>query len=465
MGRGERLVVVSNRLPPLDAPTTDEERRSAPVGGLVSALRAALEEREGLWFGWSGRVAERGEEARPAFSTSGRIQMAAIDLTRNEASLFYNEFCNRTLWPLLHGFPAKVSIRHDAYRAFLRANQRYAETLVPMLRDGDRVWVNDFHLLPLGYELRRLGWQGKIGFFLHTPFPPAEVFAVLPWAHRLLSMLLDYDLLGLHTRRYVNNLRDSMANELAAVVIGEELHWERRSVPVNAYPIGIDADRFGEMAAREGETRIGRSLRQVSPRHQVVLGVDRLDYTKGIVRRLQTFEHLLDHYPAHRGRVSLIQISAPSRSRVPEYVDERQQVDRLVGAINGRFSDGEWVPIRYLYRSYPEARLTAFYREAHVGLVTPLRDGMNLVAKEFVASQGSDPGILVLSKFCGAAETMQDALLVNPYDIEGTAQAVSRALRMPGRERLRRWKALIQDVRSSTAQVWSDSFLADLASR
>ncbi len=464
MNANQRLVVVSNRLPSLQPPASENERRDLPVGGLVTALRAALEERKGLWFGWSGRVTARGGSAEYANSTIGPIELVAVDLTRSEATLFYNSFCNRTLWPLLHSFPAKMTIRHDAYRAYLRTNRRFAEALVPRLHEGDLVWVHDFHLLPLGYELRRLGWEGKIGYFLHTPFPPAEVFAVLPWAPRLLEMLLDYDLVGLHTRRYVHNLFDSLSYELAGFTLEDTFVYGERSVRVSVYPIGIDVDSFSQLRNQDSETPTGEFLRRLSPRQQIILGVDRLDYTKGIVKRLLTFEHLLDRYPALRGAVSLIQISAPSRSRVPEYIEERQQVDQLVGRINGRFSEADWAPVHYFYRSYSQEELVAFYREADVCLVTPLRDGMNLVAKEFVASQeGDDPGVVVLSKFCGAAYTMKEAVLVNPYDTEGTAEAIYDALRMCKRERIRRWGSLMQDIRTATARVWSDSFLADLA--
>ena len=457
-----RLVVVSNRLPSAEPPGVDDERRDSPVGGLVSALSSALEKRGGLWIGWSGRVTDRTTDTAVGISTLGRIRLTSIDLTRSDSNLFYNGFCNRTLWPLLHSYPAKMTIRHDAYRAYLRANRKYAEVVASTLKDGDLVWAHDFHLLPLGHELRRLGWEGKLGFFLHTPFPPAEVFSVLPWAGQLLEMLMDFDLVGVHTRRYLQNLFDSLSTELHGLVIGKTFIHNGRSLRVGEWPIGIDADAFQQMASRREETSTGIFLRRISPAHQIVVGVDRLDYTKGIVQRLLAFEHLLEHYPGLRGRVTLVQISAPSRSRVPEYVEERRQVDELVGRINGRFSDAAWVPVRYLYRAFPHNELVAFYREAAVGLITPLRDGMNLVAKEFVASQGDDPGVVVLSKFCGAAETMRQALIVNPYDIEGTAAAIHRALRMSRRERMSRWQALIEEIRTYTAEAWSDAFLEEL---
>ena len=462
-GQPGRLVTVSTRLPDLESRVGRADDRPEGAGGLVSALIAALEDRGGLWFGWSRRVTDRGAVTAPRPSTVGGLQLAALDLTRSEASLFYNDFCNRTLWPLLHSFPGKMTIRPRAYRMYLRVNRRYAEALVPLLRDGDTVWVHDFHLIPLAYELRRLGWDSPIGFFLHTPFPPLEVFGALPWASRLLGMLLDYDLIGVHTKRYANNLMDSLSSEVPGALLGNSFTYGAQSVRVEVHPVGIDADYFAELARQPDDSPTGEFLRRTSSRRMIVLGVDRLDYTKGVVQRLLTYEHLLEHYPGLRGRVTMIQISDPSRTRVPEYVRERQDVDQIVGRINGRFTEAGWVPLRYLYRSHAQAELVAFYREAHVGLVTPLRDGMNLVAKEFVASQGADPGVVVLSKFCGAADTMKEALIVNPYDIEGTAAAVMRALRMPKRERQRRWEALMQGISTNTAETWCDSFLADLA--
>ena len=461
MSGSGRLVVVSNRLPSTLSPNGRVEEGAAPVGGLVTALSSALEQRGGLWVGWSGRMGDRSGES-PSLEMQGRIQLAAIDLTRSENNLFYNGFCNRTLWPILHSFPFKMAVRHDSYRSYVRTNRVYAKVVASLLKEDDTVWVHDFHLIPLGHELRKLGWKGKIGFFLHTPFPPSEVFTVMPWARQLLDMILDYNLFGVHTRGYLRNLFDSLADELDGVTIGNTFVSGGRSLQAGAWPIGIDAEGFRKMAVARQESTTGSYVHEISPDHQIILGVDRLDYTKGIIQRLITFEHLLERYPALKGKVSLVQISAPSRSRVPEYVEERQQVDQLVGRINGRFSVAEWVPVRYLYRSIPQDELVAFYREAQVCLITPLRDGMNLVAKEFVASQGDDPGVVVLSKFCGASETMKQALIVNPYDVETTAEAIHRALKMSRRERTSRWNSLMEDISTYTASAWSDSFLDEL---
>ena len=462
-----RLVVVSNRLPSIALTSNSEDRRNQSVGGLVSAVQAALEEHGGLWFGWSGTTTERRPVGGPTVTRNGLIDVGAMNLTADEVNLFYSVFANRTLWPLLHAFPNFVQLRHDAYRGYRRVNRRFAEGLHPLLRESDVVWVHDYHLIPLGSELRRMGWRGKIGFFLHTPFPAAEVFSILPWAKQLLEDLLCYDLVGFHTNRYAHNLLDTLQVEVGGEVQGGVFHGPTQSVGAGVYPIGTDPVQFRRWAREAVATEKLGFLHRLLPRRteerkKVVLGVDRLDYSKGIPQRLRTFEALLDRYPAVRGKVTMIQISAPSRSRVPEYVQERERVDSLVGRINGRFAEADWVPVHYLYRSYSQEELALFFREADVCLVTPLRDGMNLIAKEFVASQVTDPGVLVLSRFCGAADTMQEALIVNPYDIEGTAEALHSALSMTLRERRRRWLSLNENVQTNTAKMWADSFLADL---
>ena len=323
--------------------------------------------------------------------------------------------------------------------------------------------MQDFHLFHLGYELRRLGWRGKLGFFLHVPFPPAEIFSILPWSRGTLEALLHYDLIGLHDERYLSNLVDSMDFELGGESNGNSYSYGGRSVRLGVFPIGIDPDTF-----RPGQERSTHSLADelalaAVPDRKLILGVDRLDYTKGIPHRLRIFERLLERHPNLGGKLIYIQISSPSRTRVPEYVQEREQVERLVGQINGRFSEAGWVPIRYLYRSYAQSELAGFYHDTDVCLVTPLRDGMNLVAKEFVAAQDDEsPGVLVLSRFTGAANTMKDAVIVNPYDIEGTAEATYRALRMPISERRRRNRSLLSVVERDSSQNWGESFCAAL---
>ena len=398
-----------------------------------------------------------------------------MDLSGDEVSQFYLGYSNRTLWPLLHSFPSHVDIRRQTYLSYRRVNRRFASSLLPLLSRDDLIWVQDFHLFHLGYELRRMGWRGKVGFFLHVPFPPAEIFNILPWSRDTLLALLEYDLVGLHNDRYMHNIMDSLDIELGGESHDDTYYYKGNSTRLGVFPIGIDPDTFRPKKARRNNDSQGdcdgngtRSLVDElslasTPDLQLILGVDRLDYTKGIPNRLRIFERMLERHSNLRNKLIYIQISSPSRTRVPEYVQEKELVERLVGQINGRFSEAGRVPIRYLYRSYAQSDLANFYRDADVCLVTPLRDGMNLVAKEFVAAQGEDsPGVLVLSRFAGAASTMRDAVIVNPYDIDGTAEATYQALRMPLEERRRRHRKLLSVVEKHSSQNWSQTFTATL---
>ena len=457
-----RVVVVSNRLPSVSTFSSAEERRNLPVGGLVSSLRPFLKSVGGVWMGWDGN-SDGQEGAAPAAITEVEgIRLASVSLSRDEVEGFYNVLSNRTIWPLFHGFPDKSTISHDSYPVYRSVNRKYAASLIDLLRPGDLVWVHDYHLFPLGRELRKLGWTGKIGFFLHIPFPSAEIFGILPWAQELLTLLFDYDLVGLQTRKYAHNLQESLGDELGAILIGDTVHHQDSALVVRSFPVSADVQAFREMALSQVPTPVSRFLEEFPRDKQLLLGVDRLDYTKGILQRMQSIERLFDDHPELLGRVTLIQISAPSRVTIPEYAQERDRLDSLIGKINGRFGEADWMPVHPLHRSYSQQDLAHLYREADACLVTPLRDGMNLVAKEFVASQTSDPGALVLSRFCGAAESMRDALLVNPYDFERTSAAIYRALTMPREERERRWKALFENVSGHTAGDWCHSFVTAL---
>ena len=450
-------MVVSNRVPAPPRVGAREGARDEAAGGLVSAIRPLMEEHGGLWFGWSGRSTNRKASPRPNVTRLGPVALATLDLSEDEVSLYYTGFANRTLWPLLHSFPERTTICRDTYEVYWRINRRFAEALRSLLRPGDLVWVQDFHLFQVGQELRQLGWTGKIGFFLHVPFPSADIFALLPWARNIVEGLMEYDLVGFQTERYLNNAVDTLRTDVGGTFEDREFVHNGVSVRLGVYPIGIDPSAF-----RQPPTSPAPRRTLVPPDQRLILGVDRLDYTKGIPERLRAIERLLERNPSLRGKVTFTQVSSPSRTRVPEYIREKEQVERLVGQINGRFSGANWMPIRYLYRTYQQDALARFYRAADVCLVTPLRDGMNLVAKEYVAAQGDDPGVLVLSRFCGAAESMRGALIVNPYDIDGTAAAAYRALRMPKQERRQRWDALIDNVLTFTAESWCDAFRRDL---
>ncbi|HEX7836763.1 MAG TPA: trehalose-6-phosphate synthase, partial [Kofleriaceae bacterium] len=445
-----RLIVASNRLP------ATSNGRQREVGGLVSALMPVLTETSGIWLGWSG--AERDPGLRLWLEASDSMTRAQFDYPPTWRQRFYAGFCNRGLWPLLHGFSNRVRFADDEWQCYVEANRAYATLLLEAGGPSAEIWVQDFHLMLVGRELRRAGHRGRVGFYLHVPFPPLDDFETLPWATEVLAALLEFDLIGVQSQRWRDNF-------LAGVrgLLGSEAH-SRAQAHCRVVPVGIDPDRFAEAAATQpGEPSELGSLDPAIRGRKLILGVDRLDYSKGIPERLEAFARLLERYPEWRGKVSFVQVSVPTRSEVPEYAELRSRVEALVGRINGAFGEADWTPVRYLYRSYDQATLARLYRLAAVGLVTPLRDGMNLVAKEYVAAQSeADPGVLVLSKFCGAAEQMALALLTNPYHPDGVAADLDTALRMPREERVTRNAALRVAVWQDTASAWARSFLTAL---
>ena len=435
------------------------------VGGLVTAIYPALQERGGIWFGWSGKTGLRQLSLSPSVHIRGNIEFMTIDLTESDIENYYSGFSNRTLWPLVHSFPTRVRMREDEYRAYRRVNRRFAEIMKPHLRDDDMVWIQDYHLIPLGANLRQLGWKGPLGFFLHTPFPPPEIFWILPWARPLLDDFMRYDLVGFHTEKFRENFESSMFIDFDGARENHCLSRGGERLHTGVYPIGINPASFRNWAGSPGALKQKNSIARNIGKRAMILGVDRLDYTKGIEERLRTFEKFLEKFPGWIRKVSLIQISSPSRTRITEYMNQKRQVEMIVGEINGRFADADWTPISYLYRSFDQESLVGFYRAADVCFVSPLRDGMNLVAKEYVASQGDTPGVLVLSRFCGAAEYLRGAIIINPYDLDGTARALKVALEMPPSEKKRRWASLMETVEKHSAKRWRDSFLDDLISR
>ncbi|MBL9015941.1 MAG: trehalose-phosphatase [Myxococcales bacterium] len=444
-----RLIVASNRLPA--APTGDRTRE---VGGLVSALIPALSEAGGIWLGWSG--AERDPGLRLRVEDGEAFSRAQFDYPPSWREKFYIGFCNQSLWPLLHAMPGRVRYHDDEWRVYTEANRAYAAQLLEAGGPETDIWVQDFHLMLVGRELRRAGHRGRIGFFLHVPFPPLDIFETMPWAAEVMSALLDYDRFGVHTQRWAGNVLATARGLLG--VEGEARAKERLRV----VPVGIDPDRFAEAALRPPSAELGQFDRLLGER-KLILGVDRLDYSKGIPERLEAFARLLEVYPQWRNKVSFVQVSVPTRSEVPEYAELRTRVETLVGRINGTYGEADWVPVRYLYRSYDQDTLAHLYREAAVGLVTPLRDGMNLVAKEYIAAQDpTNPGVLVMSKFCGAAERMPLAVLTNPYHADGVAADLHAALEMPLLDRLSRYELLRATVWQDTASAWAQTFLADL---
>ena len=454
-GQG-RLIVVSNRVALPDQTAT---------GGLASAMRAALQERGGLWFGWSGKIA-RQTAGEVHTQQDGEVEYATIDLSRTDHDDFYDGFANRTLWPLLHYRPDLVDYDRKHLAGYLRVNNLFAEQLMSLIRPDDLVWINDYHLIPLAAMLRERGLRNRIGFFLHTPLPAASLLIALPRHAELLETLASYDLVGLHTPRDRRALDEYFLYELGATMRrdGRIRTSEGRLFRAEVFPIGIDTPHVVEAAAHADEHEEVQALKESLQGRALIIGVDRLDYSKGLPERFQAYDRLLQRSPQLHRKVSFLQIAPPSRGGVPEYRQIRRELERMAGHINGVYAAPDWVPVRYVNNSYPHSLLSGFYRHARVGLVTPLRDGMNLVAKEYVASQNpEDPGVLVLSRFAGAAQELRDALLVNPADTEEVAEALGIALEMPLHERKLRWRRMMDVLEKQDVTAWRMEFLRRLA--
>jgi trehalose 6-phosphate synthase len=452
-----RLVVVSNRI-------AVAESGAKSTGGLAVGILAALRRSGGIWFGWSGDVSDE-PPAAAAVVQSDDIVYATLDLARRDYEQYYNGFANRVLWPLFHYRLGLIEFQRTDFAGYMRVNQQFAAHLAPLLRPDDIVWVHDYHLMPLGAELRKLGVELPIGFFFHTPFPAAEVLRILPNHDKLMRAMCAYDLVGFQTESDLCGFRDYLVRwaDGRAGPAGE-IGAFGRQLRVATFPIGIDVDAIAQQAAQSVGGRQMKRLRESLRERDLIVGVDRLDYSKGLPQRFKAFERLLEAFPQTRGRVTFMQVAPPTRSEVPEYRQIRRSLETAAGHINGRFAEFDWMPLRYLNKSFNQRTLSGFLRAARVGLVTPMRDGMNLVAKEYVAAQNpADPGVLVLSCFAGAARELGEALLVNPLDVDAVAEAIHDALTMPLGERIERWRSMIETLRRNDVAAWRDSFVGTLA--
>jgi len=454
-----RLVVVSNRV----AVPDPEGPRQA--GGLAVAVNAALKHREGLWFGWSGEISENGGGHQPKIVERRQRSFVTLDLSPTDYQEYYNGFANRVLWPILHYRIDLAEFTEVDLSGYLRVNARFAEALSGFIRPDDWIWVHDYHLLPLAKELRARDHDNPIGFFLHIPCPPPDILMALPQHAESMGALAHYDLVGTQTEHDADNLRQYFEQH------GGVFHRNRttfdidgRRVHLRAFPVAIATKVYSRTARSAIRSDFAAEMRASLNSRKLILGVDRLDYSKGIPQRIQGFGQFLDSYPQWRHHVTYLQVTPTSRSEVPEYADINQTVNTLVGQINGRYGEPAWTPIRYVNRAYSRASLAALYRMAAVGLVTPLRDGMNLVAKEYVAAQDPEnPGVLVLSQFAGAAEELDGAILVNPLESEGMAAAIDAALQMPLAERQARHRRMYRHLAVNDIDHWAESFLAALA--
>ncbi len=452
-----RLVVVSNRV---------ADPRKPAAGGLAVALGESLQQTGGLWFGWSGHIVENGRpgEGQLHKQQAGPVTLATIDLCREDHDSYYLGYSNDVLWPVFH---YRLDLAHfDAgfIEGYRRVNQMFARQLMPLLRDDDIIWVHDYHLIALAAELRALGCKQRIGFFLHVPLPPQEIMAAIPQHEWLNRSLFAYDLIGLQTEQDVRHFERYVIGEAGGESLGNNLYraW-RQTVVCAAFPIGIDVDEFTALAHGKEARDMFDTMRREYSNRRLLLGIDRLDYSKGIPQRVRSFQQLLANYPQNRRSATLIQIASPTRDAVDAYGDIRRELESLCGAINGDYGELDWMPVRYIHRMVARKRVPGLCRAAAIGLVTPLRDGMNLVAKEYIAAQDpADPGVLVLSRFAGAAEALKEALLVNPYDTLGTAETVQHALQMPLEERRDRHQKLLARIREHDVHWWRRSFLGAL---
>jgi trehalose 6-phosphate synthase len=466
----DRLVVLSNRLP-VEAVVdeTGSLRLEPGAGGLVTAMAPVLRARGGIWLGWAGVDDSRHQEAEELLSSAGSdagIELLPVPITHREVEEYYYGFANQVIWPLFHDLVCRCHFEPSFWSAYQSANARFAEAVAAAARPGDQVWIHDYHLLCAGSIARDLGLDNPLAFFLHIPFPTLDLFLKLPWRNQILRGLLAYDLIGLQTERDRQNLVhciEALAPEVRLRAAGRLTRGQLEDgheVRIGCFPIGIDFGEFARHPGRRagpGESPPEPPLR---PAHHVLLGVDRLDYSKGIPQRLRALAYALERHPELRGHIALIQVVVPSRTHLADYRALKSEIDQLVGQINGRFARTDWLPIHYCYRSLRRPDLLAYYQQADVAVVTPLKDGMNLVAKEYCAARLDDTGVLILSELAGAFAQLRDgALVVNPHDLVGMADAMYRACTMPVEERRARMRSLRRCVRERDVHRWADEFL------
>ncbi len=452
-----RLVVVSNRV------AVPDGKSGGRAGGLEVAVKAALRHRQGVWFGWSGKISRKGEAAETTTVHHDNIDYIVTSLGAEDYREYYNGFANRVLWPVLHyRFDLAEFSRRDL-SGYMRVNEHFATELDKFLLPDDVIWVHDYHLIPLASMLRARGHRNRIGYFLHIPCPPPEVLTALPNHERLIPTLGEYDLVGFQTGDDAFNFSRYLTRECGLHSLDFSFQIRGREVRVDAFPVGIETEHFARTARRAITSEFVQNVvGSLSGRPQII-GVDRLDYSKGLNLRLDAYEQFLGAYADWRGKVTYLQITPKSRSEIPEYIQMEQMVSQGAGRINGTFGEADWTPIRYVNRAHSRTALAGLYRASRVGLVTPLRDGMNLVAKEYIAAQDpDDPGVLVLSRFAGAAHECKEALLVNPYDTEAVAAAINRALGMPLEERRARHNAMYQTLLDNDIARWAERFIATL---
>ena len=463
----DRLVIVSNRLPIASTRGDMGQWQVQPSpGGLVTALAPILSERGGLWIGWPGMLENVDlDELLVAASRDFGYILEPVSLTEEEIQQYYFGFSNEIIWPLFHDLQTRCNFDPAYWKTYQAVNHKFAQVIAENARMEDYIWVHDYHLMLVAKELRSMGVENNIGFFLHTPFPPLDIYSKLPWRMQILSALLEYDVVGFQTRRDRNNFIYCIETMLKGFNVDARkqvstIMTPKREIRIGSFPISIDFKDFARRAASPVVVQAARQLREAIPNQQIVLSVDRLDYSKGIPEKLRAFRNALERFNDLHGKITLIQIAVPSREDIVQYRALKNEIEGLISEVNGRFSRSGWTPVHYMFRSLERTELLAYYRAADIALITSLKDGMNLVAKEYCAANVDKSGVLILSEFTGAAIQLRGgSLLVNPYDIEGVADAIYQAYGMNIDDRRWRMQRLRKSVARRDVFWWMDSFL------
>ncbi len=469
-----KTIIISNRLP-LQLKIRDNGIETTPsIGGLATGMKSVHSDNDSIWIGWSGLTEEEFnlELKNQVTAALQKHDCVGVPLTENDIDGFYYGFSNNTLWPLFHYFMEYTQFEKNTWETYKSVNQKFADVVLQNLEDGDTVWIHDYQLLLLPELIRQKKPDASIGFFLHIPFPSYEVFRTIPCREELLKGMLGADLIGFHTYDYERHFLSSVQRILGYEINFNNIHLDNRIVKVDSFPMGIDYDKFHDAAVShnqkekkdktEIQQEIDKHLKEGSNKAKLILSIDRLDYTKGIANRLRAFEYFLDKHPEFKGKARLVMLAVPSRANVPQYQLLKNEIDQLVGRINGKFAEVSWTPIWYFYRSLPFENLIDLYTSSEVALLTPIRDGMNLVAKEYIASQVDKKGVLILSEMTGASNEMSEALIINPNNFEEIADTLKFALEMPEEEQIKRNSALQKRLKRYNVEKWANDFIEAL---
>ncbi len=466
-----KTIIVSNRLP-LSLNINNENIEVTPsVGGLATGLKSVHHDGNGIWIGWSGLTEnEVSDNLAPQVEKELKKQKcSSVSLTEKEVDGFYYGFSNRTLWPLFHYFSEFTEFHQDQWETYISVNQKFADLVIENLEDGDQVWVHDYQLLLVPQMIREQKPDVKIGFFLHIPFPSYEVFRTLPWREQILNGMMGADLIGFHTYDYVRHFMSSVQRLLNCEMNFNQIQYETRNVKVDSFPMGIDFEKFHHAAQKHNTSKTKSEIQLSLEKHRLIKGdtklilsIDRLDYTKGIAKRLLAFEYFLEKFPEYQEKVRLVMLAVPSRANVPQYQDLKNEIDQLVGRINGKFSTVNWTPVWYFYRSMPFENLIDLYCSCEIALLTPVRDGMNLVAKEYIACRTDHTGVLILSEMAGASIELNEALIINPNNFEQVANSIKQALEMPDAEQKSRNKVMQDRIARYNVERWATEFMQNL---